>query len=149
MSFPCSVNTNSDLIFVIGREFKTLSSKPIDEFFTSYDIDLYKNPSIGSFLYNPLTYQWRNVSQHFPCPMHKPNILDKYSCTFLQAQNMVLTAIENCTAAFNMTSWSWTSFDLPLENGVLFASDIDDQSVYYMASKEDNTSNIYTVSDNT
>ena len=145
MSFPCAENTDSDLIFIIGRVFHTLYTQTITVYHKLYNIDLYKFPAIGAYLYNPSDNQWHNISS-VPCPMNKPRLYDKYSCTYLKTQNTVLTGIENCTAAFNLSSWTWTSFDLPLENGVLFKNDMEDDIVYYIGNNTEDSSNIYTVS---
>ena len=140
MSYPCVENTATDLIFIIGRVFNVTANAG-----GTYNHNLNINPAIEAYLFSPVTSKWINVND-IPCTMNESRRINKYTCTFLKSQNVVITVIENCTAVFNMTLMEWTEFDAPLKNGVVFKNNMEDNIVYYIAKYAMNSSNIYIVS---
>ena len=133
--YPCTQHVNNETIFIFGEEWKhhpkAESSGVADRLTKAY-------------LYNETSMKFSNISGS-PCNIVNATISGQYSCSFLKSDNMVIIAVENCGAALNLTSLSWTLIPLPLKNGILFNADWSYQGVYYISSHNDTQSHIYSV----
>ena len=62
--------------------------------------------------------------------------LDKYyrhTCAYLKPNNLIVVYIDDGNAGlFNVTSFTWTKIALPTKNGVIFNSDANEESVFYV-----------------
>ena len=58
--------------------------------------------------------------------------------------DLIIAAVGNCTAIFNLSSFEWLTTKLPFNNGIVFSSGESDK-VIYMGSNNGNSSLIYEV----
>ena len=100
----------------------------------------------SSFIYNTVSEKWISLhsnQSHIPCQSEKGY---KFSSAILRPQNVIIVAVNNCTAALNLTSFVWMEFPLPMPTGVTFNIDTDEKIVLYISSQDDQaSSHIYWV----
>ena len=122
MRYPCTININSSHIFIYGQSIHSFN------YSLSYIYDISRNTFID------LAVEHGDAISY-----------NKISCAYIKPKNHVLIAIENKMLTVNLTSFKWNQMKLPVEDGVIFNSDLEQKYVYYVAPKNDQMSGIYKV----
>ena len=118
MAFPCTLNIDHERVFIFGRVFQ------VDR-----NVGSFANMT-QAYIIDFRTQDWIQLDG-FPCATdHKA----KYSCAMLRPQKLIISAVVNCTAVWNLTSSDWTTFTTPLNNGVIFNQDEEEKTIFYVGS---------------
>ena len=125
--YPCTVNVNSSLTFIFGRNASNL-----------------KDAQNNAFLLDHIEGEWTDISQDIPCPINEPTLY-KYSCGFLRTIRFAFVSVENCTAVYDIQSFNWTFISSPLANGVVFNNDEKENSLFLIGISQNGQSELHKV----
>ena len=121
LEFPCSVDINDDEIFIFGYA-------------------IFERNFVG-LIFNQMANSMENITfNNFPCYYrHK---VSRLSCAYLKHDDSVVTAVDDCIAILNLTSWKWNISSLDYNQGLVFNAE---DSVIFIGSNMNDGSDIYQV----
>lgn len=101
-----------------------------------------------TYIYNTQTEKWTNVTQNFPC-QKLASLLYKYTCAYMRPLKSVILSVDECIPILNLTafptSWIWSSINAPMDTGIVFNTNDDENNVIFIGNDGGNQSEIHMV----
>ena len=136
--FPCTLNVNEELIFMIGMDESALMSNNDGANF----ITILSNQTLAAYIFNQSNESWTYLGHDFPCQFDQ-TIHTRFTCAYLRHEQSIVAGIDFCTAILNLSTFTWTShIRMRYKNGVLFNIDQNQESVVYIGSNNINGSHV-------